>query len=73
MHVINLFIKPKELKQYCLNAGMEVDSLTGIRPVFSSIDWPMVRTGIVAKGMKFKLTKGTMLSYMGCARKWPQQ
>lgn len=69
MHVIKLFIKPRELEGYCRNAGVEVLSMVGIRPKFSSIDWEMVKTGIVSKNMEFALTKGTMLSYMGVGRK----
>lgn len=69
MHVLRLFIKPKELENYAVKAGLRVMSMVGIRPVFSSIDWGMVKTGIVSRNMEFKLTKGTLLSYMGVARK----
>jgi 2-polyprenyl-6-hydroxyphenyl methylase / 3-demethylubiquinone-9 3-methyltransferase len=69
MHIIRLFIKPKELEEYCSRVGLAVMGMVGIRPVFSSIDWQMVKTGVVSRNMKFKLTKGTMLSYMGLARK----
>lgn len=69
MHVINLFIKPQELQDYCKREGLEVHSLIGIRPDFKSIDWGMVRTGIVSENMRFKLTKSTLLSYMGMAKK----
>ncbi len=69
MHVINLFIKPSELRNYCKNSHMEVLSIIGIRPKFSTIDWGMIKTGIVSKNMEFKLTRGTLLSYMGVARK----
>lgn len=69
MHVLNLFIKPAELEEYCITAGLSVQSVTGIRPVFSSIDWRMIKTGIVSKNMRFSLTDSTLLSYMGMARK----
>ena len=69
MHVIRLFIKPKELESYCAKAGMSVLSMIGIRPVLSTIDWQMIRTGVVSKNMAFTLTKGTLLSYMGVAKK----
>lgn len=69
MHVIRLFIKPRELSEYAQRAGLQVMSMVGIRPVFSSIDWKMVTTGIVSPQMEFKLTKGTLLSYMGVAQK----
>lgn len=69
MHVINLFITPEELKNYCSQAGMEVLSMVGLRPVLSTISWEMIRTGVVCKDMEFALTKGTKLSYMGVAKK----
>ena len=69
MHVINLFIKPEELRRYTEKAGMEVLTMVGIKPKFSTIDWRMVKTGIVSENLEFTLTKSTMLSYMGVARK----
>ncbi|MFP5385266.1 MAG: bifunctional 2-polyprenyl-6-hydroxyphenol methylase/3-demethylubiquinol 3-O-methyltransferase UbiG [Bacteriovoracia bacterium] len=69
MHVLNLFIKPRELSYFCESSGMKVLSCTGIRPVFTSIDWNMIKTGVVSKNMRFTLTKGLLLSYMGVARK----
>lgn len=69
MHVIKLFIKPKELEKYCLNAGLAVMNMIGIRPKIRSIDWNMVKTGIVSRNMEFMLTKGTLISYLGMARK----
>lgn len=69
MHVLHLFIRPKELTQYCEGVGMKVLAMTGLRPKFSTIDWEMVRTGVVSKDLEFTLTKSTLLSYMGVARK----
>lgn len=69
MHVIKLFIKPRELQEYCRNAGMAVMNTIGIRPKISSIDWKMVKTGVVSKNMEFMLAKGTLISYLGMARK----
>jgi 2-polyprenyl-6-hydroxyphenyl methylase/3-demethylubiquinone-9 3-methyltransferase len=69
MHVINLFITPKELSEYCHQSGLEVLSMVGIRPKLSTITWKMIRTGIVSEKMAFTLTKNTGLSYMGVAKK----
>src|SRR5690606_14398436 len=33
MHVINLFIKPRELEEYCLKARIKVFEMKGIAPV----------------------------------------
>jgi 2-polyprenyl-6-hydroxyphenyl methylase/3-demethylubiquinone-9 3-methyltransferase len=69
MHVINLFITPNELRDYCQQSGLEVLSMVGIRPKISTITWKMMRTGIVSEKMAFTLTKNTTLSYMGVGRK----
>lgn len=68
MHVIELFIKPRELKDYCREAGMEVQELTGLRPILSSIDFQMIKTGVVSPHMRFTLTNNTLLSYLGVAQ-----
>ena len=69
MHLINLFITPNELRDYCHQSGLEVLSMVGIRPKISTITWKMMRTGIVSEKMAFTLTKNTTLSYMGVGRK----
>jgi 2-polyprenyl-6-hydroxyphenyl methylase / 3-demethylubiquinone-9 3-methyltransferase len=69
MHVIELFIKPQELKNYCEAAGMEVLEMTGIRPKFSTIPLQNYLTGIVPESLEFKLTSSLLLSYLGVARK----
>jgi 2-polyprenyl-6-hydroxyphenyl methylase/3-demethylubiquinone-9 3-methyltransferase len=69
MHVIRLFIKPKELTEICRNSRMLVQEMTGIRPVVSSIPLKNLCSGIVPESMRFKLTKSLLLSYMGVARK----
>ena len=69
MHVIELFIKPAELKKYCSDAGLNAHEMTGIRPVFSSIPISRLFSGVVPEGLKFCLTKSLQLSYLGVARK----
>ena len=71
MHVLHLFIKPKELKQFCLNEGMIPIEMVGIKPIFSTIPLRNVFSGIVPKSLRFELTKSLMLSYMGIAKKSP--
>jgi 2-polyprenyl-6-hydroxyphenyl methylase/3-demethylubiquinone-9 3-methyltransferase len=72
MHVLRLFITPKEMNQYCLKAQMVTMQNVGIRPIFSTIPLANFFTGIVPKGLQFKLTKNLWLSYLGVARKEPQ-
>jgi 2-polyprenyl-6-hydroxyphenyl methylase / 3-demethylubiquinone-9 3-methyltransferase len=69
MHVLDLFIRPDELQQFCEKADLKVMEMTGIRPVFSSIPLRQIFSGRVPKEMRFQLAKGLKLSYMGVARK----
>ncbi len=69
MHVIDLFIRPREMELYCRRSNLYIMEMTGIRPRFSSIDWKMIKTGVVSPNMEFVLTNGTLLSYLGVARK----
>lgn len=69
LHVLHLFIKPSELKQYCLDAKMKVVEIVGIKPVFSSIPLAKLFSGIVPETLKFELTKSLLLSYIGVAVK----
>lgn len=69
MHVLNLFIKPEEVIDYCLEAGLKVERMTGIRPVISSLGLKTPITGIVSARFRFKLTPSMLISYMGVARK----
>ena len=69
MHVIELFIKPNELKNFCRAANMSPQEMTGIKPVFSTIPIRNIFSGIVPRSLKFELTKSLLLSYMGYAVK----
>ncbi|CAN5713594.1 hypothetical protein BH10BDE1_BH10BDE1_03500 [soil metagenome] len=69
MHILRLFIKPRELQQYCVDARMHPGEIVGLKPVFSSIPIRNVFTGIVPKGMRFEIVKSLLLSYMGLAIK----
>lgn len=69
MHVLRLFIKPWELKQYCQLAQMETKELIGIKPVFSSIPITKIFSGVVPPEMRFELTSSLMTSFLGVAVK----
>lgn len=69
MHVLRLFIKPRELEQYCENSGMEVLELTGIRPVVNSIPVRQLFSGRVPTELRFEITSSLLTSYMGLAKK----
>lgn len=72
MHVLRLFIKPRELQDYCRQASMTPGEIVGLKPVFSSIPLKNVFTGIVPKTMRFEIVKSLLLSYMGLAIKSEQ-
>jgi 2-polyprenyl-6-hydroxyphenyl methylase / 3-demethylubiquinone-9 3-methyltransferase len=70
MHVLPLFIKPGELRDYCRRAGMETTEMIGIRPeIGRAAFWKMLATRRVPADFKFRLTPSLAISYLGCARK----
>lgn len=69
MHVLHLFIKPSEMKKYCLEADLKTIEFVGIKPMFSTIPFKNLMTGIVPLNLKFEFTKSLMLSYIGIAVK----
>ncbi len=70
MHVLRLFIKPRELAAFCREAGLEPSAWIGIRPDFTRrAFWKMLRTGIVPRDFAFVLTPSLLLSYLGVAEK----
>ena len=69
LHVIKLFIKPSELTEYCRQASLIVESMTGIKPVISSIGIKGLFSGVVPKTLRFELTSSLLISYMGISVK----
>lgn len=69
MHIIELFIKPKELKQYNTQVGLDTKEMIGIKPILSSIPLKSIFSGVVPKQLKFELTNSLLLSYLGFAVK----
>jgi 2-polyprenyl-6-hydroxyphenyl methylase/3-demethylubiquinone-9 3-methyltransferase len=70
MHVLRLFIKPRELAAYCREAHMEPLAWSGVRPVFlRTAFWKMLATRRVPKDFRFVTTPSLALSYLGVARK----
>jgi 2-polyprenyl-6-hydroxyphenyl methylase/3-demethylubiquinone-9 3-methyltransferase len=69
MHVLRLFIKPRELKLYCKLANLHTQEQIGIKPVFSSIPITKIFSGKVPPEMRFELTSSLLTSFMGVAVK----
>ncbi len=71
MHVLRLFIKPRELAALCAEHEMRVTELHGSQPVIlSRAFWRLVLTGVVPDDFRFRFTGSTLLAYTGCARRW---
>jgi 2-polyprenyl-6-hydroxyphenyl methylase/3-demethylubiquinone-9 3-methyltransferase len=70
LHVLQLFIKPAELRAMCAAHGLRVSSLRGLVPKISQrAFWHMLRTGIVEDDFEFVFTPSTLTGYTGMAIK----
>lgn len=70
LHVIELFIKPRELHGMLQRNGLEKQEERGLRPVFlQKAFWRMLFTGRVGSDFRFTWERGTLLGYTGFARK----
>jgi 2-polyprenyl-6-hydroxyphenyl methylase/3-demethylubiquinone-9 3-methyltransferase len=69
MHVLRLFVKPRELGRMCRAVGLEMAELVGSRPTVDAAFWRMLRTRVVPKELTFRFTRSTALSYVGMARR----
>jgi len=70
MHVLRLFIKPKELERMCQAHALHFTELHGSAPVvFSSAFWRMLLTRTVPPDFRFQFTASTALAFTGCARR----
>lgn len=70
MHVLPLFIKPRELEGYCRQSGLEPEEWVGMRPEPErSAFWRMLITGRVPEDFAFRFTPSLLISYLGMAVK----
>lgn len=70
LHVIDMFIKPEELKKNLNKAGLKQIELKGVGPkVFTKAFLKGLFTGAIPDDFGFKFTKSTLISYSGIARK----
>jgi len=68
MHVLRLFIKPKELERMCSASGLSLRQLLGSEPVvFSWAFWRMLLTRVVPANFRFRFSSSTLLAYTGYA------
>jgi 2-polyprenyl-6-hydroxyphenyl methylase / 3-demethylubiquinone-9 3-methyltransferase len=71
MHVLPLFIKPKELSDHCASAGLRVLGMRGMRPEMGHAFWRLLATRNVPRGFRFRFTRSLALSYLGSAVRLP--
>jgi 2-polyprenyl-6-hydroxyphenyl methylase/3-demethylubiquinone-9 3-methyltransferase len=72
MHVIELFMKPRELEDLCACHGLQVQVLRGTRPRLLSRSFlKLLCTGRVDDGFQFLFTRSLLMGYCGYARKRP--
>jgi 2-polyprenyl-6-hydroxyphenyl methylase/3-demethylubiquinone-9 3-methyltransferase len=70
LHILRLFIKPREIRQFCVRAGLSQVQLRGVRPViFSRAFFRLLFKGIVKDDFRFKFAGSTWIAYSGVARK----
>jgi 2-polyprenyl-6-hydroxyphenyl methylase / 3-demethylubiquinone-9 3-methyltransferase len=70
MHVLRLFLKPREVRAMCESHRMTVSGLRGLQPVLLS--WALLRlvtTGVVPRDFEFRFTGSTLIAYTGLAVK----
>ena len=70
MHVLRLFIKPRELGSLCRDNALDVVELRGSKPVILTASfWRMLATGTVPPNLRFEFSTSTALSYTGFAER----
>jgi len=68
LHVLRLFIKPRELAALCAQHDLWVSELHGSEPVvLSRAFWRMLLTGVVPDDFRFRFTRSTLIAYTGYA------
>lgn len=70
MHVYSLFLKPKEIRHMCAQAGLRSVEFKGVVPkVFSKPFWRFVFKGKVGDTFEFNFTSSLATGYSGYSKK----
>lgn len=70
MHTYPLFIKPYEMREFCLQRDLQIVRLQGFRPTFfHSAFWKMLFTKKVPQNFSFRFSKSLLTGYCGYAKK----
>lgn len=70
LHLLQMFIRPEEMRGYLQKAGLENETLRGVGLVRSwGVFWELLWHGRVRKDLSFQFTSSLALGYAGSARK----
>jgi 2-polyprenyl-6-hydroxyphenyl methylase/3-demethylubiquinone-9 3-methyltransferase len=70
LHILRLFIRPRELGEFCQRAGLGSPQFRGVRPViFSRAFCRLLFRGVVKNDFRFEFTGSTWTGYTGTAGK----
>ncbi len=69
LHVLRLFVAPRDLETMCRRAHLQIAEMHGSRPRFDWPLWRMLATGKVGDDFAFTFTRSTALGFTGYARK----
>ena len=70
MHVLRLFVKPSEAREYCARSGLSVERIRGVTPVFLCwAFWKMIFTRRVPPDFRFRFTALPLTGFSGVAVK----
>lgn len=70
LHVYRMFIKPEEMMRLCRRAGLRVEALMGVRPVFQARTWlRLASTREVPRNFEFEFCDSLRGGYCGVAFK----
>jgi 2-polyprenyl-6-hydroxyphenyl methylase/3-demethylubiquinone-9 3-methyltransferase len=69
MHILRLFLKPREVAASCLRHGLSSIEMRGTRPRLDRSFWRMLLTRRVPSNFSFVFTSSTPLGFSGVARK----
>lgn len=70
LHILRLFISPKQLDKMCLLANIKTTEMLGIRPRIEKLSfWKSLLKREVHPEFRFTFTKSTLLSYIGHGKK----
>ena len=69
IHVYHMFIKPKELQEWCYGAALDVEFITGMRPVLKRNLLRGIVERKVPEDFSFQFTGSKQITYVGYAKK----